>query len=133
MASDLALSLPEATESIHLRRRGGSYLEVTAIIDWVVRQSIFGEERGIIGLETALVLIAFVVVSSVFAFASLSTDLFANEIRARSGYIVFKAGTPSSLVVLSNHSKTSVCRGMPFARRSCSSSCSARPGYSTLS
>ena len=49
LASDLALSLPEATESIHLRRRGGSYLEVTAIIDWVVRQSIFGEERGITG------------------------------------------------------------------------------------
>ena len=47
------------------RRRGGSYLEVTAIIDWVVRQSIFGEERGITVLETALVLIAFVVVSSV--------------------------------------------------------------------
>lgn len=43
MASDLALSLPEATESIYLRRRGGSYLEVTAIIYRVGRQSIIGE------------------------------------------------------------------------------------------
>jgi flagellin-like protein len=61
MASDLALSLTETTKSIHLRRRGGSYLEVTAIIYTIGRQSIFGNERGITGLETAIVLIAFVV------------------------------------------------------------------------
>jgi flagellin FlaB len=36
-------------------------------------------ERGITGLETAIVLIAFVVVSSVFAFASLSTGLFSSD------------------------------------------------------
>ena len=34
------------------------------------------DQRGITGLETAIVLIAFVVVSSVFAFAALSTGLF---------------------------------------------------------
>ena len=34
------------------------------------------DSRGITGLETAIVLIAFVVVSSVFAFAALSTGLF---------------------------------------------------------
>ena len=34
------------------------------------------DEQGITGLETAIVLIAFVVVSSVFAFAALSTGLF---------------------------------------------------------
>ncbi len=39
----------------------------------------FGDERGITGLETAIVLIAFVVVSSVFAFAALSTGLFASD------------------------------------------------------
>ena len=50
-----------------------------------------------------------------------------------SSYIFFKAGMPSSLVIRSNHPKTSVCRGMPLARRSFSSSCSASPGYSTLS
>ena len=33
------------------------------------------DQRGITGLETAIVLIAFVVVSSVFAFAALSTGL----------------------------------------------------------
>ena len=36
-------------------------------------------EEGITGLETAIVLIAFVVVSSVFAFASLSTGLFSSD------------------------------------------------------
>jgi flagellin FlaB len=36
-------------------------------------------ERGISGLETAIVLIAFVVVSSVFAFSALSTGLFATD------------------------------------------------------
>ena len=37
------------------------------------------ESRGITGLETAIVLIAFVVVSSVFAFAALSTGLFSSD------------------------------------------------------
>ena len=38
-----------------------------------------GDRRGITGLETAIVLIAFVVVSSVFAFAALSTGLFSSD------------------------------------------------------
>ena len=37
------------------------------------------DQRGITGLETASVLIAFVVVSSVFAFAALSTGLFSSD------------------------------------------------------
>ncbi len=37
------------------------------------------DQKGITGLETAIVLIAFVVVSSVFAFAALSTGLFATD------------------------------------------------------
>lgn len=37
------------------------------------------EERGITGLETAIILIAFVVVASVFAFVVLSTGLFSSE------------------------------------------------------
>ncbi|MBI4282193.1 MAG: hypothetical protein HY672_01730 [Chloroflexi bacterium] len=36
-------------------------------------------QQGITGLETAIVLIAFVVVSSVFAFAALSTGLFTSD------------------------------------------------------
>ncbi len=36
-------------------------------------------QSGIAGLETAIVLIAFVVVSSVFAFAALSTGLFSSD------------------------------------------------------
>lgn len=37
-------------------------------------------KRGITGLETAIILIAFVVVASVFAFTVLSTGLFAREV-----------------------------------------------------
>ena len=36
-------------------------------------------QRGITGLETAIVLIAFVVVASVFAFGVLSTGLISSE------------------------------------------------------
>jgi len=38
-----------------------------------------GSESGITGLETAIILIAFVVVASVFAFTVLSTGMFASE------------------------------------------------------
>ena len=37
------------------------------------------DQKGITGLESAIVLIAFVVVSSVFAFAALSTGLFSSD------------------------------------------------------
>ncbi len=37
------------------------------------------DERGITGLETAIILIAFVVVAAVFAFIVLSTGLFSSE------------------------------------------------------
>jgi flagellin FlaB len=37
------------------------------------------EQRGITGLETAIILIAFVVVASVFAFTVLSTGIFSSE------------------------------------------------------
>jgi flagellin FlaB len=46
------------------------------IMDFVRRAR---EERGITGLETAIVLIAFVVVAAVFAFVVLSTGLFSSE------------------------------------------------------
>ncbi len=38
-----------------------------------------GAQRGITGLETAIILIAFVVVASVFAFTVLSTGIFSSE------------------------------------------------------
>ncbi|NQW23191.1 MAG: hypothetical protein HQ475_07095 [SAR202 cluster bacterium] len=41
--------------------------------------TIRNNQRGITGLETAIVLIAFVVVSSVFAFAALSTGMFSSD------------------------------------------------------
>ena len=40
---------------------------------------IFNREDGITGLETAIILIAFVIVASVFAFVVLSTGLFSAE------------------------------------------------------
>ena len=40
---------------------------------------IYADQRGIIGLETAIVLIAFVVVASVFAFAVLNTGLLSSQ------------------------------------------------------
>ena len=42
-------------------------------------QKLCPDQRGITGLETAIVLIAFVVVSSDFAFAALSTGLFSSD------------------------------------------------------
>ena len=44
-----------------------------------VSRGLWRDRRGITGLETAIVLIAFVVVSSVFAFAALSTGLFTSD------------------------------------------------------
>ena len=41
--------------------------------------SLHKEEEGITGLETAIILIAFVIVASVFAFVVLSTGLFSAE------------------------------------------------------
>ena len=37
------------------------------------------DQRGVTGLETAIILIAFVVVASVFAFTVLSTGIFSAE------------------------------------------------------
>ncbi len=42
-------------------------------------QRIENNQRGITGLETAIILIAFVVVASVFAFTVLSTGIFSSE------------------------------------------------------
>ncbi len=42
-------------------------------------QALRRDQRGITGLETAIILIAFVVVASVFAFVVLSTGLFSAE------------------------------------------------------
>ena len=44
-----------------------------------VRNILNKDQKGITGLETAIVLIAFVVVASVFAFAVITTGLFSSE------------------------------------------------------
>jgi len=46
---------------------------------WARLKAWLPDQRGITGLETAIVLIAFVVVSSVFAFAALSTGLCSSD------------------------------------------------------
>lgn len=70
-------------------------------------------ERGITGLETAIILIAFVVVAAVFAFVVLSTGLFSSE-RSREAVYAGLAKTrnamtlSSSVVGISNAGLTQV-------------------------
>ena len=75
------------------------------------------DERGITGLETAIILIAFVVVATVFAFIVLTTGIFSAErgketvyaglqkaagtMELRGGVIVQSTGCPSSCAVSS--------------------------------
>ena len=59
------------------------------------------EKSGITGLETAIVLIAFVVVAAVFAFTVLTTGLFTSE-KAKETALAGVATTSSSLVVKGN-------------------------------
>ena len=56
------------------KRRGGWLNRATK---WPGRLA--SEERGVTGLETAIILIAFVVVASVFAFTALSTGIFSSQ------------------------------------------------------
>ena len=56
------------------------------------------EEKGITGLETAIVLIAFVVVAAVFAFTVLTTGLFTSE-KAKETAMAGVAATSSTLTV----------------------------------
>ena len=56
------------------------------------------EEKGITGLETAIVLIAFVVVAAVFAFTVLTTGLFTSE-KAKETAMAGVAATSSTLSV----------------------------------
>lgn len=64
-------------------------------------QKTYRDQRGITGLETAIVLIAFVVVSSVFAFAALSTGLFASD-KAKETIQAGLAGTRGTMVMKSS-------------------------------
>ena len=70
-----------------------------------VRNFLRKDQRGITGLETAIVLIAFVVVASVFAFAVITTGLFSSEEAASSAQAGIKSAkstmTPKGSMVLS--------------------------------
>jgi len=73
------------------------------------------DERGITGLETAIILIAFVVVATVFAFVVLTTGVFSSErgkesvfaglqkargtLELRGGVVVSSSGCPSTCAV----------------------------------
>ena len=59
------------------------------------------DRSGITGLETAIVLIAFVVVAAVFAFTVLTTGLFTSE-KAKETALAGVATTSSSLTVKGN-------------------------------
>src|SRR5574338_1174296 len=60
----------------------------------------FRDERGITGLETAIILIAFVVVAAVFAFVVLSTGLFSSE-RGKEAVYAGLAKTRSTMTLSS--------------------------------
>lgn len=60
----------------------------------------FQEEHGITGLETAIILIAFVVVAAVFAFVVLSTGLFSSE-RGKEAVYAGLAKTRSTMTLSS--------------------------------
>ena len=65
------------------------------------------DERGVTGLETAIILIAFVVVASVFAFTVLSTGVFSAE---RGKETVF-AGLSEAQASLANSGSLNALRG----------------------
>ena len=56
------------------------------------------DQRGITGLETAIVLIAFVVVAAVFAFTVLTTGLFTSE-KAKETALAGVAASSATLAV----------------------------------
>lgn len=62
------------------------------------RARVLRDQRGITGLETAIVLIAFVVVASVFAFAVLSTGLLSTE-QSKEAVLGGLAETQSALLL----------------------------------
>ena len=69
--------------------------------DWDIRaqlQKLIREQSGITGLETAIVLIAFVVVAAVFAFTVLTTGLFTSE-KAKETTLAGVASVSSTLSV----------------------------------
>ena len=68
------------------------------------------DQRGITGLETAIVLIAFVVVSSVFAFAALSTGLFTTD-KAKSTIHAGLAETQGTMELKGSITVTSAVSG----------------------
>jgi flagellin FlaB len=65
------------------------------------------DERGVTGLETAIILIAFVVVASVFAFTVLSTGVFSAERGKETVY----AGLKEAQASLSNAGSMGAVRG----------------------
>jgi flagellin FlaB len=85
------------------------------------------DERGITGLETAIILIAFVVVATVFAFIVLTTGIFSAErgketvyaglqkargtMEVRGGIVVASTGCPSACEVSSIQFQVSTAAG----------------------
>ncbi len=81
---------------------------------WSAFRRVHRDERGITGLETAIILIAFVVVATVFAFVVLTTGVFSSErgkesvfaglqkargtLEIRGGVVVSASGCPTCSV-----------------------------------
>jgi flagellin FlaB len=77
----------DANKSEKLQRKMKSTLKLdkptpkvpTTLIGGKMVRNIFKREKGITGLETAIILIAFVVVAAVFAYTALSAGLFSTQ------------------------------------------------------
>jgi flagellin FlaB len=78
---------------------------MTQYLEYIQRSA--RDQRGITGLETAIILIAFVVVASVFAFTVLSTGVFSAE---RGKETVF-AGLKEAQASLTNAGSITAVRG----------------------
>ena len=73
----------------------------THVGGWLIayRRLLAGDERGITGLETAIILIAFIVVASVFAFTVLSAGVFSAE-KGKNAVFAGLEGVSSSLKIV---------------------------------
>jgi archaeal flagellin FlaB len=61
-----------------------------ALMDWKTAKKVFRDTQGMTGLETAMILIAFVTVAAIFGYAVLSSGLFSAERGKETHYAALK-------------------------------------------
>jgi|TARA_Y100000310_G_C20521726_1_gene734025 flagellin-like protein len=91
--------------------------EVKVKANWTKRfqSHIYHDESGITGLETAIILIAFIVVAAVFAFTVMTTGLFSSE-RAKTVALSGLSEAASSLTLKGPVSAEAHNIGQPYGQ-----------------